>query len=52
MLIFTLVLVPIHAGANSNAGASSTVELVPVPTLLVTSKTRFRFQKILEPPHT
>ena len=40
-----------HVGADSNAGAGSTMESVPVPTLLVTSKQRFQFQNILEPHH-
>ena len=38
-------------GADSKGGTGSSMELVPVPTHLLTSKSRFQLQKILEPHH-
>ena len=40
-----------YAGADSKGGTGSSMELVPVPTHLLTSKSRFQLQKILEPHH-
>ena len=44
-------VVVLRAGADSKGGTSSTLELVPVPTLLVISKSRFQLWKNLEPHH-
>ena len=38
-------------GADSKGGTGSSMELVPVPTHLLISKSRFQLQKILEPHH-
>ena len=38
-------------GADSKGGTGSNMELVPVPTHLLTSKSRFQLLKILEPHH-